>query len=207
MNAELTIKFKNIPENLLQIIKQSFSSTISLENVIANSIYSNRTIYHDCFLHGFQTTEIIILFQIIGNDLIVHVETPNTNNVFITLKNKINSYYKNIIQKLKNNNIETKELKPEVIIIVEGTYLFTGLIPNKGKEFLKQLDKDKFRLIILPIVLVLMNFFAYKIKIMEDFNNAMISFISQIIAIILWYLFEHISFIKNQEFKFQNINE
>ena len=48
MNAELTIKFKNIPENLLQIIQQSFSSKISLENVIANSIYSDRIIYHDC---------------------------------------------------------------------------------------------------------------------------------------------------------------
>ena len=207
MNAELTIKFKNIPENLLQIIQQSFSSKISLENVIANSIYSDRIIYHDCFLHGFQTTEIIILFQIIGNDLIVHLETPNTNNVFITLKNKINSYYKNIIQKLKNNKIEIKELKPEVIIIAEGTYLFTGSIPSKGKEFLKQLDRDKFRLIILPFVLVVMNFTAYKFKIMENFNNAMISFISQIIAVTLWYLFEHFSLIKSQEFKFQNINE
>jgi len=207
MIAELTIKFHSIPDDIKETIKNSFSTGISLKKVISNSIYSQNQTYHDCFFHGFQTTEIVILFQISANDLIVHLETPNVSNVYITLTNKINSYYKKIIQKLVNHKIETKKLKPEVIILSEGASLFTGTIPNKNEEFIKQLDKDKFRLIIFPVTLFVINYVAYKFKFVDNINSLFISAISQTLAIFVWYVFDHYSFKANDKFNFQNINE
>lgn len=207
MIAELTIKFDSIPIDIRDTIRNSFTTTISLQNVISNSIYSQNPIYHECFFHGFQTTEIVILFQISANDLIVHLETPNVNNVYITLRNKINSYYKKIIQTLVNQSIEIKKLKQEVIILSEGASLFTGTIPDKKDEFLKQLDKDKFRLIIFPFVLLVINFIAYKLEFVDNINSSFISAISQTLAIFVWYVFDHYSFKTNDKFNFQNINE
>ncbi|WP_369013475.1 hypothetical protein [Flavobacterium anhuiense] len=207
MNAEIKINFKTIPNDLQNILISAFPSNITLTNIISNSIYQNHPIYHDCFIHGVQSTDAILLFQIVGTELIIHIEIRFSDNVFVTLKQKINSYHRNILNCLKNNDIEVKNLKSEAIIIAEGSYLFTGHITSKNQEFLKQLDKDKFRLLILPVTLFLMTILAYKLGWINRLENIIISLISQFTAILLWYLIDYF-FIKNKsEFKFQNINE
>lgn len=207
MNAEIKITFTTIPNNLQDILIEAFPSNIPLANIISNSIYQNQHIYHNCFVHGIQSTDAVLLFQIVGTELIVHIEIRFSDNIFVTLKQKINSYHTNILNCLKNKNIEIKNLKSEAIIISEDSYLFTGQITSKNQEFIKQLDKDKFRLLILPTTLIIITYLAYKLGAIRSYETAMVSVISQFTAILLWYLIDYFFLKSKSEFKFQNINE
>jgi hypothetical protein len=208
MIAELKITFQNRPDNLLQIVQTTFHNhNVTLQTIINNTIYHNSPLYHNCFVHGFQATDATLLFQVIGNDLLIHIEIPPTNNLFVSLRAKVNAYYRNLIGQLKNYNISIDKIEQEVMIMSEDSYIFVGKIPNKNKDFAKQLYKDKFRIIIVPTVLLLLNIFAKYLQLIDKIETAVAGFISVFIGLIIWYGLDYFLISKDDYFKFEPINE
>ena len=208
MITELKLTFQNRPNNLLQIVQTTFQNhNVALQTIINNTIYHNRPLYHNCFVHGFQATDATLLFQIIGNDLLIHIEIPPTNNLFVSLRAKVNAYYRNLIGQLKNNNISIDKIEQEVMIMSEDSYILIGKIPNKNKEFVKQLDKDKFRIIIVPTVLLLLNIGAKYLKLIDKIETAIAGLLSVFLGLIIWYGLDYFMLSKDTSFKFEPINE
>ena len=208
MIAELKLTFQNRPNNLLQIVQATFQNhNVALQTIINNTIYHNRPLYHNCFVHGFQATDATLLFQIIGKDLLIHIEIPTTNNLYVSLRAKVNAYYRNLIGQLKNNNISIDKIEQEVMIMSEDSYILIGKIPNKNKEFVKQLDKDKFRIIIVPTVLLLLNIGAKYLKLIDKIETAVAGLLSVFLGLIIWYGLDYFMLSKDTSFKFEPINE
>lgn len=208
MIAELTLTFKKQPANLLQIIQTAFlNRNLLLQQIIDNTIYQHRALYHDCFVHGFQATDATLLFQIIGSDLVVHIEIPPTNNLFVSLRAKVNSYYQNLYQLLTNNGVSSEDITQQVMISAEDSYILVGKLPNRKKDFLKQIDKDKYRIIIVPTVLLMLSIVAKYLKLIEKIETAIVAFVSAIVGIIIWYLIEYFRLTDDKSFKFEPINE
>lgn len=208
MIAELKLTFQNRPDNLLQIVQTAFQNqNVTLQTIINNTIYQNRPLYHNCFVHGFQATDATLLFQIIGNDLLIHIEIPPTNNLFVSLRAKVNAYYRNLIGQLKNNNISVDKIEQEAMILSEDSYILIGKIPNKNKEFMKQLNKDKFRILIVPSVLLLLNILAKYLKLIDKIETAVAGLISVLLGLIIWYGLDYFMLTSDNSFKFEPINE
>lgn len=208
MIAELKITFPNREDNLLSIIKTSYqNNNLTLATIINNTIYKNRVTYHNCFDHGFQATDATLLFQIIGSELLVHIEIPTTNNLFVSLCTKVNTYFKNIISTLKNYGISIDKIDQEVLISSEDSYIFIGKIPNRNKEFLKRLENDKLRIIIIPSVLLILNLSAKYIKLIDNIQSTIISFFSAIVGLVFWYVLDYMMLTNDKNFKYEPINE
>lgn len=208
MTAELKLTFNNTPQNLLNIIQVLFpTNNVPLINIINNTAYKNRPILHNCFVHGFQAVDSTLLFQITGHELVIQIELPPTNNLFVALKTKVNSYNQILINYFKNNNIDTSKINQEVIISTEDSYILVGKIPNRNKEFSKELENNKLRLLIIPITILLLNIGAKKLGWISNIESIVSSSISTLIAIIIWYIVEYLTFSNDDKtFKFQPIN-
>jgi len=207
MTAELKLTFKNTPANLLQIVQNIFpANNVALVTVINNSVYRNRPNYHSSFVHGHQAVDATLLFQITGHELMIQIELPPTNNLYVSLKSKVTSYHNMIMNYLENQKIETDNINQEVIISSENSYILVGKIPNRNKEFSKELDNNKLRIIIIPVTILLLNVGAKKLGWVNNIETIVASSISTLIAIIIWYVVEFLTFTSEKTFKFEPIN-
>lgn len=208
MIAELKLTFENPPDNLLLMIQTIFPlNNVSLQNIINNTIYQNSTIVHSSFVHGYQAADSALLFQITGHELVIHIEMNPTNNLYISLKKKVNSYNSIMINYFKNNNIDTKKINKEVIISSEDSYILVGKIPDRNKEFRKELDNNKLRLIIIPVIVIFMNIAAKALGFVDKIESVVCGSVSMLLAILIWYLVEYVTFEgDDNEFKFKPIN-
>lgn len=207
MHAEITLSFKQRQDNLRQILQTTFPlNQNTVTDIIGLTIYQKREIFHNCFDHGFHATDATLLFQIIGNDMKIHLEVPQQNNLFTSLQAKVNSYFDNLITNLKSNNVDTDTIEAEVIILSEDSYLLTGKRVSKKQHFIEELNKNKLRLIIIPTVLLLMNIGAKKFGLVEKIESAVMGVSSMAFALIFWYIIDFFSFSKNKTFKYQPIN-
>ena len=208
MHAEITLTFKEQQSNLLLLLQTIFPlNQNTLANIIGLTIYQNRQTFHNCFVHGFHATDATLLFQIIGNEMKIHLEVPQQSNLFTSLQAKVNSYFDNIMTNLKSHKIETDKIEAEVIILSEDSYLITGKRQSRWQHFVEELDKDKLRLIIIPTVLLLMNIGAKKFGFVNNIESSVVGICSMALALILWYVIDFFSFTKNKVFKYQPIND
>lgn len=208
MIAELKLTFQNRPDNLLQIIQQGYQNqNLTLTAIINNTIYQNNPIYHNCFVHGFQATDAILLFQIIGNDLLIHIEIPPTNNLFVSLRAKVSEYYRNIIGILRNNNVSIDNINQEVMITSENSYILVGKINDRKKEFKKRLNKDKYKLFIAPTILLLLTLIAKYFKFIDKIETVIVGFVSVVIGLLVWYILDYYMIDIDDNFRFEPINE
>ncbi|MDY0987068.1 hypothetical protein SOM12_06550 [Flavobacterium sp. CFBP9031] len=122
------------------------------------------------------------------------------------MKTKVNSYHKILINYFENNNIDTSKINQEVIISSEDSYILVGKIPNRNKEFSKELENNKLRLLIIPITILLLNIGAKKLGWISNIESIVSSSISTLFAIIIWYIVEYLTFTNEKTFKFQPIN-
>ncbi|WP_320492821.1 hypothetical protein [Flavobacterium sp. CFBP9031] len=138
--------------------------------------------------------------------MVIQIELPPTNNLYVALKTKVNSYHKILINYFENNNIDTSKINQEVIISSEDSYILVGKIPNRNKEFSKELENNKLRLLIIPITILLLNIGAKKLGWISNIESIVSSSISTLFAIIIWYIVEYLTFTNEKTFKFQPIN-
>ncbi|MEO4005013.1 hypothetical protein [Flavobacterium sp. CAU 1735] len=147
MIAELKLTFNIVPHNLLHSLQGLFPlNGSSLIEVISNTIYAPKPNLHSSFSHGFQAADSTLLFQITGHELMIHVELPPSNNLYLSLKRKVNSYHDILITFFKNNGVNIDSIEQEVMISSEDSYILIGKIPNRNTEFKNELDNNKFEL-------------------------------------------------------------
>lgn len=203
MIAELKLTFEIIPQNLLNSIQGLFPlNGTSMAQVIANTIYSPKPNLHNSFLHGFQAADSTLLFQITGHELMIHIELPPSNNLYLSLKRKVNSYHDILITFFKNNGVDINTIKQEVMISSEDSYILIGKIPNRNVEFRKELDNNKLRIIFIPIGLLLVNLIGKKLGWISNIETVVVSSCSLVVALIIWYITEYLTFKNDNQFKF-----
>jgi hypothetical protein len=204
MTAELRIIFKNSSNNLLKILQKNFKSNHTLSEIIQNTVYGSKSnFYQSYFVHGFSTIDVILLFTITGNELIVHVEVPNSNNLFNSLKTKIDTYYNNIVSNLTMDVNSFEIEKSEVIISSENSYIIIGKIPNPKKEFFKSLERDKVRLIITPLITLCLTFILKSFNLIQNIESIILGTISAFLGLFIWYLVDYWKMSKENGFKYE----
>lgn len=210
MIAELKFKFKDLPKNLRQIIKETFPSQIPLKKVLNDSPFSLGIFINENWVfHGFvmipgvnkSQSKVCILFLLMASDLIIQIELLNSNNLFIHLKQLVNDYHRGIINSLMAKGIDVNDVERVVTISADGCSL-VGEIENGNKKFLNQMKNEWIMLIIIPTITWL---FLICFSNAEK-DSAFLILISNAIGISIWYIITILQLTRNREFNYVILN-